>query len=162
MSKGEPVTHASTIPAAARPHQGQPAGIVSRGAAACVDLGVVLMLLVGAYASWAIVTFVLDPRGFEAPAPSQGLIGAAYLVVASGYLAACWWVTGRTLGQHVMGLRVRRQNGAHVGLLRAGLRAVVCVVFPIGLLWVVVSSRNRAVQDIVFGTTVSYDWTEWR
>jgi uncharacterized RDD family membrane protein YckC len=61
-----------------------------------------------------------------------------------------------------MGLRVRRQDGAHVGLLRALLRAAVCVLFPIGLLWVVVSSGNRAVQDLLLGTAVSYDWTEWR
>jgi uncharacterized RDD family membrane protein YckC len=32
------------------------------------------------------------------------------------------------------------------------------VVFPIGLMWVLVSSRNRSVADIILGTAVIYDW----
>jgi uncharacterized RDD family membrane protein YckC len=155
-------SHVTTIPEAAQPHQGQPAGIASRSAAACLDLGVLLLLLLGAYVGWAVVSFPLDPRGFSAPAPSQALIGTAYLATAIGYLAACWWLTGRTPGQHVMGLRVRRQNGAHVGLLRSLLRGLVCVLFPIGLLWVVVSSRNLAIHDLLLRTWVVYDWAEGR
>jgi uncharacterized RDD family membrane protein YckC len=37
-------------------------------------------------------------------------------------------------------------------------RALLCVVFPVGLLWVVVSRRNRAVHDIALSTAVIYDW----
>jgi uncharacterized RDD family membrane protein YckC len=36
------------------------------------------------------------------------------------------------------------------------LRAVACVVFPVGLLWVVVDKRRRSLQDIVFRTRVVY------
>jgi hypothetical protein len=36
---------------------------------------------------------------------------------------------------------------------------VLCVVFPIGLLWVAVSQDNRSAQDILLRTTVVYDWS---
>ena len=36
---------------------------------------------------------------------------------------------------------------------------VLCVVFPIGLLWCVVSEENRSVQDLLLRTSVIYDWS---
>jgi uncharacterized RDD family membrane protein YckC len=36
------------------------------------------------------------------------------------------------------------------------LRAVACVLFPVGLAWVAVDRRRRSVQDIVLGTRVIY------
>ena len=41
----------------------------------------------------------------------------------------------------------------------AFLRAAFCVVFPLGLAWIVVSPRNRSVQDVVMQTSVVYDWS---
>ena len=38
------------------------------------------------------------------------------------------------------------------------MRAALCVVFPIGLAWVVVSRQNRSLQDTVLRTSVVYDW----
>jgi uncharacterized RDD family membrane protein YckC len=37
-------------------------------------------------------------------------------------------------------------------------RAVLYVLFPAGLLWVLASRRNASVQDLVVGTAVVYDW----
>ena len=37
--------------------------------------------------------------------------------------------------------------------------AILCVVFPIGLLWCVVSEENRSVQDLLLRTSVIYDWS---
>jgi hypothetical protein len=34
---------------------------------------------------------------------------------------------------------------------------VVCTIFPIGLLWVLVSQENRSVQDVLLRTSVVYD-----
>jgi uncharacterized RDD family membrane protein YckC len=36
------------------------------------------------------------------------------------------------------------------------LRAVACVVFPIGLLWVAVDKERRSLQDLLFGSRVIY------
>jgi uncharacterized RDD family membrane protein YckC len=43
-----------------------------------------------------------------------------------------------------------------VSLLVGLLRAICCVLFPIGLLWVVVDRQRRSLQDIVFRTRVIY------
>ena len=45
-----------------------------------------------------------------------------------------------------------------VGPVRSFLRAVACVAFPLGLFWSAVSRRNASVQDLLFGTSVVYDW----
>jgi uncharacterized RDD family membrane protein YckC len=36
------------------------------------------------------------------------------------------------------------------------LRAIGCVLFPIGLLWIVIDRQRRSLQDIVFRTRVVY------
>jgi uncharacterized RDD family membrane protein YckC len=36
------------------------------------------------------------------------------------------------------------------------LRAIGCVLFPIGLLWVVIDRQRRSLLDIVFRTRVVY------
>ena len=41
--------------------------------------------------------------------------------------------------------------------MRSFLRAVACVVFPVGLLWSAVSAQRQSLQDIVFRTVVVYD-----
>ena len=44
-------------------------------------------------------------------------------------------------------------------LVGALLRAVLCVLFPIGLFWIVLSSENRSVQDVLLRSSVVYDWS---
>jgi hypothetical protein len=38
------------------------------------------------------------------------------------------------------------------------VRAAFCVVFAVGLFWVLISGANRSVQDVVLRTSVVYDW----
>jgi len=57
-----------------------------------------------------------------------------------------------------MGLRVVDRAGAHLRIGRAFLRALTCTVFPLALYWCVVSRRSASGQDLVFGTSVVYDW----
>ena len=74
------------------------------------------------------------------------------------YLAVCWMGSGRTYGNLVMGLRVVNGKGRRLHPLNALTRAVFYIIFPIGLLWVVVSGQNRSLQDLVLRTSVIYDW----
>jgi hypothetical protein len=37
------------------------------------------------------------------------------------------------------------------------LRAALCVVFPLGLLWCALSRHRRSLQDLVIGSAVLYD-----
>jgi uncharacterized RDD family membrane protein YckC len=158
MNSRHPIDPASTVPTDARVPQRHGAGIVSRGIAAALDLAVVIGLLVAGYAGWSVALFILPTRTFTFPRPSAGLTLVAYLTVAIAYLAITCWVNGRSYGQHVMGLRVTTQRGDRLQFPHALMRAGVCVGFPIGLLWVVVSRRNAAVHDLLLHTRVIYDW----
>jgi uncharacterized RDD family membrane protein YckC len=40
----------------------------------------------------------------------------------------------------------------------AFVRALVASIFPIGLLWCAIDRRNRAIHDLLTGSTVVYDW----
>jgi uncharacterized RDD family membrane protein YckC len=74
------------------------------------------------------------------------------------YLAISWSISGRSFGKRVVGLRVVTVRGDRQGFPTAFLRALFCVVFPIGLFWCVVSRTNRSVADLVLRTSVVYDW----
>lgn len=140
------------------PRHGQPAGIVSRGAAALVDFGVVWVISGAISLSLNLVQSVLgtDASG-ELGAVGALLAGAALLFT---YLSICWIVGGRTIGQLLLGLRVRRVGGARIGLLQAIARAwMATYVLPL-LLWSIVSRRSAAVWDVVVQTEVVYDWTK--
>ena len=58
----------------------------------------------------------------------------------------------------MLGLRVVSSRDAGLPLWRAFVRAILCALFPIGLFWSAVSSRNESVQDLLVRTTVVYDW----
>jgi uncharacterized RDD family membrane protein YckC len=150
--------HVDPIPREARPFQGQRAGLVTRVAAGVIDLGVVIIALAVCYLGVCAVLFLLDPRNFTIPTPSPGLVYAAGSVLLTFYFAVSWTGSGRTYGNHVMGLRVVNNKGRGLHPLGALVRAAFYVIFPIGLLWVLVSGQNRSLQDLVLRTSVIYDW----
>jgi uncharacterized RDD family membrane protein YckC len=161
MNTPEPVRASSIVPIEARAHHGQKAGIVSRTLAAGLDVAIVICLLVAGYSGWAVARFILDPKGFSRPQPSFALFVIAYLLVAITYLAISWSVTGRSFGQHIMGLRVTDRDGRSLHFVQAVVRATFCIVFPVGLLWVAFSASGAALHDLVLRTSVTYDWTIW-
>ena len=134
------------------------AGVVTRGLAAVVDAAVVLGLVVAAYAVEAAVIFLIDPRGFVPPDTGVSWFVDLALLLAIIYLTVSWSLLGGTRGDHLLGLRVVNRHGSPPGLLHSALRAVLCVFFPLGLLWVAVSARQRSVQDLLVRTHVVYDW----
>lgn len=152
------VAGAAPMTEQARLFQGRRAGLVTRGAANAIDVVVTLVLLGSAYAAAAAASFLWNPRQFSFPRPSFALTLVVGSVLAGLYFALSWVTTGRTYGDFVMGLRVVQRDGRHPGWVVSVLRAATCVVFPIGLLWVGVDRRRRAVQDLLFGTAVIYDW----
>jgi uncharacterized RDD family membrane protein YckC len=138
--------------------QGRRAGVVSRFVAAGIDLAVVLGALIAIYLGYSAVRFLLQPRRFTWPAPEPlhlGTLGWLLLIV---YLTVGWATTGRTLGKTVLGLRVIGPGRQGLGLGRALLRACLCALVPIGLLWSAVSGRSASVQDLLVRTSVVYDW----
>jgi uncharacterized RDD family membrane protein YckC len=146
------------VPREARPFQGQPAGVITRVAAAAIDAGVVAAVLLVSYCTLAGFVFLLDPRHFTFPDSSllRSLTTAFFVLVV--YLTVAWWFSGRTYGCLVLGLRVLKHNGQMLRLPGALLRAAFCGLIPIGLLWCAVSREKRSLQDVFLRTRVVYDW----
>ena len=148
----------SPVPREARPYQGETAGLVTRFIANTIDaLGVGAGLVVG-YVGFNGFRFLVNPRGFEFTGSSVILSVTAAAVVLVVYLTVAWSTTGRTYGDHVMGLRVIDRRGQRVRAPTALVRAVTCIVFPIGLLWCAGSRSRRSLQDELLRTSVIYDW----
>ena len=136
----------------------RPAGIVTRVAAAGIDLGVVVALWLAIYGAVAGARLVWSPTTFTWPAPPVWLTLGLGLVLAVLYLTASWAMTGRSYGGALMGLRVLSFRRALPGWALSFVRANFCVFFPIGLFWVVLSPGRRSIQDVVLRTVVVYDW----
>ena len=145
------MTSADPVPDAERA-----AGIVTRGLAAVIDLGVVLLILSALYVGLILAMLVFSPTAFTLPSLNVVFSTLVTFVVAVAYLTGCWAVSGCTAGAVTMGLRVVGRQSPRVRPLVALLRAITCVVFPIGLVWVAVDRRRRSLQDIVFRTRVIY------
>lgn len=157
--QGERASLRPAVPPAARPYQGRRAGVVTRMVAAVIDVLVVVAILCVIYGVLAGLLFLVNPTSFRWPSGLGWSIPLIGFGVAVPYLTLCWRLTGRTYGDTLLGLRVVRYDGRHMRFAGALLRAVACVVFPIGLLWVAVSRANRSVQDVIMRTSVVYDWS---
>jgi uncharacterized RDD family membrane protein YckC len=146
------------VPPEMWPHQGQYAGIMSRMTAAVVDAVVLLAIVSCEYGIVAGLAFMVNPLAFGFPRPPRLLTIGAALASTVGYLAIAWTISGRTCGALLMGLRVVGPDG-RLRPTGALVRAVLCALFPVGLLWCAVSVRNRSLQDMVLRTSVVYDWS---
>lgn len=146
------------LPEEARAFQGNRAGIVTRVIANTVDFAVVVLLALFSYGGWLAIRFLANPLSFTVTTPSflaaLALVGS-YLFL---YFTLSWATTGRTYGDHLMGLRVVNFRGNRVHWAGAAARSALCTVFPIGLLWVIVSRENRSIQDVILRTSAIHDW----
>jgi uncharacterized RDD family membrane protein YckC len=145
-------------PAATTALQGHRAGFVSRLVADAVDFGVVWAIGLAALLVAGVVRYLLAGPPFRPPMLPGWLVSAGGGAIAVGYLTAGWTSTGRTVGKQLAGLRVVDRRGRRLSVRRALLRAVLYVIFPAGLLWILVSRHNASVQDVVVGSAVVYDW----
>jgi len=124
--------------------------------AAVIDLIVVGVLLFAVYVAWVFLRFGMGPWDFRFPAPSVIFSTLGFTVVTLVYLAGCWTLSGRTVGAALMGVKVVAADTTVLRPLPASLRAVACVLFPIGLVWVAVDPDRRSAQDILLRTRVVY------
>lgn len=162
MSEPAPEQHHVPVGLAARgaqQFQGMRAGVVTRTFAGAVDYAIITLAVLGSYAGVAVLWFLFDPRNFSSPSWSFlefVLLGWALMFC---YLTIAWASTGRTVGASLMGVRVVSVRGDRMRLAGAALRALFCVLFPIGLFWCAINRKNRSVQDMVLRTSVIHDWT---
>jgi len=157
MASGEPLPDVVSVPREARPYQGHRAGFFSRVAAAVIDVLAVIVIVVLVNLSIAFLAKVINSAtGPDLPAFSFSAMAGMFLL----WLAwtAGWATTGRSLGMHIMGVRVVNRRGDRLGWLLAAVRSAFCIVFPVGLAWTIISPANRSIQDLVLRTSVVHDW----
>ncbi|WP_338893548.1 RDD family protein [Rhodococcus sovatensis] len=140
------------------PDELRPAGIITRGAAAVIDLLVVCALMGSAYVGSMFLQLLFDPGSFSFESPAVKLSVSVLIGLSMLYLTVCWASSGRTVGAIMMGIRLVTPRHGLVRWPLAALRAFLCVLFAFGLLWVAVDRRRRSLQDIVLRTAVVYDW----
>jgi uncharacterized RDD family membrane protein YckC len=140
-----------------RARQGRRAGIVSRLAAAAVDLVVVVLLEIFALLVASGIRALFTGE-LELNAPSDVIRGPVATVVLLAYLAYGWGLNGRTVGKVVLGLRAVGDDGSDLSGWCGFWRAVLYLIFLPGILWVVVSRKNASIQDLILRTAVVYDW----
>ncbi|MCA1005862.1 RDD family protein [Rhodococcus hoagii] len=137
----------------------RPAGIVTRGLAALIDIGVVLFLMCMIYLGLMFTRLLFSPQEFRFPQAQFLLSATTFVALSVLYLTVCWSTSGRTVGAVAMGLRLVSRNGRLVRFPRCAARAVLCVLFGFGLFWAAFDGRRRSLQDILLRTSVVYDWT---
>lgn len=138
--------------------QGHRAGFASRLVADVVDFGVAWLLWLSVLMLGATARYVISGPPFDFPDLKPLQSGPLFSVIAIAYLTAGWAGTGRTVGKQLTGLRALHRTGNRLSTPRALLRAVLYVLFPAGLLWVLISRGNYSVQDLLVRTVVIYDW----
>jgi uncharacterized RDD family membrane protein YckC len=144
--------------AEARALQGHRAGFASRLVADVLDFGVAWLLGLSVLVAAGVVSYLLTGPPLHLPVLPNWLDATAGATIAVGYLTFSWAATGRSVGKQVAGLRVADRAGRRLSLWRSFARAVLYVLFPAGLLWVLASRRNASLQDLIVGTVVVYDW----
>jgi uncharacterized RDD family membrane protein YckC len=153
---------AATRRARAAAVRGRRAGLVSRALADGVDFVVIGLLLFAVLVVFAVLRYLVD-GDFEMPRIGAAFSATAFPAVAFLYLTVAWSVTGSSIGKHLFGLRVVRDDGTPIGVPRAAARSLLCVVIGVlSLLWVAVSRRNAGVHDLVVRTSVVHDWAPAR
>jgi uncharacterized RDD family membrane protein YckC len=144
--------------AEARDLQGHRAGFASRLVADAIDLGVAWLLGLAALVVAGVVRYLLTGPPLRLPVLPNWLDATTGAAIAVAYLSLSWAATGRSVGKQIAGLRVVDRAGRRLSLWRSFCRAVLYVLFPAGLLWVLASRRNASVQDLIVRTAVLYDW----
>jgi uncharacterized RDD family membrane protein YckC len=146
------------FPASAAEQQGRRAGVVSRTMAMVIDIIYVAALAGIIYAGYVGFRFLRSPVRFTWPKTTFPVFLIVAMIMAVIALTIAWSSLGRTMGMRIMGLRIQTNKGERMRIGRSFLRAVTCVLFPLALFWSAVSKRNASVHDLVFRTSVIYDW----
>jgi uncharacterized RDD family membrane protein YckC len=142
-----------------REAQGQRAGFVSQALGAALDAAVIFVLDFIVLAAYGFLRFLLTDKAYAYPQPGPLGNAALVFVVGVALLWSAWSGSGRAPGMAILGLRVVGRDGKRLSSRRAFWRAVFGVLtLGLGVLWVLVSKKNKSIYDIVCGSAVVYEW----
>jgi uncharacterized RDD family membrane protein YckC len=154
---------------------GQYAGFLSRAVGLILDYVIITAvvvatgILVNLLFSALRIDLAACPAGTAVDSVKMGACvgGRVFLVffaiiLSPLYFVFFWSLTGQTLGQRVMGLRVVRLNSRRLGIGLSLVRWIgyqICIfTLGIGFLWVLVDNRRMGWHDKLARTCVVYAW----
>ena len=137
------------------------AGIGTRGAAALIDL-LLLLILVGTlwYGTSSLPKLMPGLRDFGGGWLTAVIIIGQFVLIWGYFVAfeAIW--DGQTPGKRLLGLRVVRNGGGGVDIGASAARNVIRVIdflplgYFVGMITIVANQRNQRLGDLVAGTIV--------
>jgi uncharacterized RDD family membrane protein YckC len=145
------------VDAQAPPAEPQYEGLVTRGLAFAVDAAVINGVAIVVAAIVVLGLSVLSvPDWVEYALLAVG--GVAFLVWSVAYFATFWSTTGQTPGDRLLRIRVRRADGARLGVGRSIFRLVCLTLAALpllaGFLPILFDDRRRGLHDMLAGTVV--------
>jgi uncharacterized RDD family membrane protein YckC len=142
-----------------RDAQGQRAGFVSQAIAAALDAALIFVLDFVVLAAFGFLRFLVTDKDYEMPQPGPALNAVIVIVIGVTLLWSAWSGSGRAPGMSALGLRVVSRTGGRLSSGRAFWRALLAVpTLGLGVLWVLVSKKNKSLYDIFCGSAVVYEW----
>jgi uncharacterized RDD family membrane protein YckC len=143
----------------ARAAQGRRAGFVSQAAAALLDAVWILIVDFAALAAIGFLRFLLTGEKYRLPQPGPGWNAVLIVVIGVLLLWSAWSGSGRAPGMGLIGLRVVGRDGEQLSSRRAFWRALLGVLtLGLGVIWVLVSKKNKSIYDLLVGSAVVYEW----
>jgi uncharacterized RDD family membrane protein YckC len=143
----------------ARAAQRQRAGFVSQAIGAGLDAAVIFALDFVVLAAFGFVRFLATGDDYAMPQPGPWLNATIVFLIGVALLWSAWSGSGRAPGMAVLGLRVVSRDGGRLSSRRAFWRAVLAVpTFGLGVVFVLVSKKNKSLYDLVCGSAVIYEW----
>jgi uncharacterized RDD family membrane protein YckC len=141
---------------------GHYAGPVTRAAAYFVDMAIslgVFALVIGVALFLLNLTLQTDLSQKSGPA---WLWTTLLLLWEWLYFGGSWAASGKTAGMALLGIRVVARDGAPLdpwrGILRAPYLLASFFTFGLGFVGIVIGREHRALQDVLAGSVVVYDW----
>jgi len=142
-----------------RTAQGRRAGFVSQAIGAALDAAVIFALDFVALATFGFLRFLVSSDDYQMPQPGPLLNAVIVIAIGVALLWSAWSGSGRAPGMAVLGLRVVGRDGRPLSSRRAFWRAVLGVTtLGVGVVWVLVSRKNKSLYDLVCGSAVIYEW----
>ena len=141
---------------------GRPAGFFTRLEAFVIDLLLIVVGTVAAIALFELILkfFILPFTRFEW---SRGAYSQLILfMITVVYFSFFWWLLGFTPGKFLLGLRVIRQDGRRLGIVRSIIRFfcywISAIPLFMGFIWIIFDSKRQGWHDKLVNTQVIYTW----
>ncbi len=133
---------------------------MSRLIAIAIDVGVVVVLIVGTSSLTQLFTMLL-PKWLSFTNLLPAVVAATVTFIPLAYFFLTVAVAGKTVGKGLMGLRIIRPGGGRLSPARSFVRAVAYLVslIPLGLgfIWVLFDRDRRGWHDMLAGSRVIYE-----